>query len=250
MALFSRRSKGFSYYRREHRFRKRITGFLLFFLLLYLAYQVVSFLFVTPYRINSVSMEPTLPTGSHLMALPLVYGPVLPFFEVQLPGFSDPRRGDLVLCRPPKVDKPSWYIALADSLVRFYTLGHKRIRNTDLHPWETDLAVKRVIGLPGDTLKVENFHVFIRPEGRDAFINEADLIQRDFSILVESLPEGWEAGFPFSGNLPEITLGPGEYFLLGDNRTSSRDSLVWGPLPRQRLLSRVLVSYLPGFSFH
>jgi len=88
--------------------------------------------------------------------------------------------------------------------------------------------IKRLIGLPGETVVVKSDSVTI--------INKAN-------------PKGVQLNEPYThsrtfGNLSE-TLGPDEFFVMGDNRLVSSDSRVWGPLPREDIIGRPIVRLLP-----
>lgn len=85
-------------------------------------------------------------------------------------------------------------------------------------------AVKRVVGLPGETVEVAGGRVVV--DGRP-------------------LTEPYLAG-PTPYPLPPLWLGPDEYFLLGDSRGTSFDSHVWGPLDRRRLVGRADYRYWPA----
>jgi signal peptidase I len=78
-------------------------------------------------------------------------------------------------------------------------------------------GVKRVIGLPGETIEVKGGQVLI-----------------DGKALAEPY-----LSTPPSYTLARVTLGPEQYFLLGDNRNASFDSHVWGPAPRKLFIGRV-----------
>lgn len=82
--------------------------------------------------------------------------------------------------------------------------------------------IKRVIGLPGETVTVEGGVVLI--DG-------------------QPLEEPYISAPPMYSN--SWTLGPGEYFVLGDNRNSSSDSHSWGPLNKQYLIGRAIFVYWP-----
>ena len=88
--------------------------------------------------------------------------------------------------------------------------------------------IKRVIGLPGETVDIK---------GSDVFITNKEH------------PEGFKLDQPFvenkSNNESEYVLKNDEYFVLGDNRTASADSRYWGPVPRKLLVGRVLLRLLP-----
>lgn len=90
--------------------------------------------------------------------------------------------------------------------------------------------IKRIVGLPGEKITVADSKV---------------------TVFDEAHPEGWVLdesyladGVPTFGVLT-VTLGPGEYFVLGDNRTSSLDSRTFGPLPRKNVVGRVWIRGWP-----
>jgi signal peptidase I len=84
-------------------------------------------------------------------------------------------------------------------------------------------AVKRVVGLPGETVEVAAGRVTI--DGRP-------------------LAEPYRTA-PMTYTLPPIELGPDQYLVLGDSRNASNDGHLWGPLSRDRLVGRVLGRYWP-----
>jgi signal peptidase I len=109
-------------------------------------------------------------------------------------GGADPKRGEVwVLLGPPK-----------------------------LFPGGGPL-VKRVIGLPGETVEVRSGRVLI--DGRP-------------------IAEPYLAA-PGTYSMPARRLGPGEYFVLGDSRDASNDSHVWGPAPRDQFLGRARLRFWP-----
>jgi signal peptidase I len=87
--------------------------------------------------------------------------------------------------------------------------------------------IKRVIGMPGDTLEVRSGKVLVNGQ----------IIQ-----------EAYVAAAPTYTMVP-VTLGPDEYFMLGDNRNISNDSHIWGPLKQARLIGRVRFRYWPPGRF-
>ena len=89
--------------------------------------------------------------------------------------------------------------------------------------------IKRLIGLPGDTVMVDNGSVFVQ---------SGTSTQR---LLTEPY---LEAGVP-KIETGTTTLGPDEYFVLGDNRNSSFDSRVWGPVPGRYIVGRAFVRLFP-----
>jgi signal peptidase I len=93
---------------------------------------------------------------------------------------------------------------------------------------ESKYFIKRIIGLPGETIKINNGKV---------------------SIFSTDHPEGIELNEPYIKELSfentTETLGKDEYFAMGDNRSNSLDSRIWGPLPTRNITGRVLVRLFP-----
>ncbi|HVC35743.1 MAG TPA: signal peptidase I [Chloroflexota bacterium] len=83
--------------------------------------------------------------------------------------------------------------------------------------------IKRVIGLPGDTVEIHDQHVYVN--GR-ALAEPYIMAAPDYSMAA-------------------VTVPPGQYFVLGDNRNDSSDSHVWGTVPFDDIIGEALVSYWP-----
>lgn len=99
------------------------------------------------------------------------------------------------------------------------------------YPYDpTRTFIKRIIGLPGETLSIDGSVV---------------------TIQNAAYPEGFALSEPYVGpeysaqNNLSITLGSDEYFVLGDNRRASADSRTWGTLPRQNIIGRAYVRLYP-----
>jgi signal peptidase I len=91
--------------------------------------------------------------------------------------------------------------------------------------------IKRVIGLPGETVTLRN---------------------RDVIIMNDEHPEGFTLEEPYLDpanvtpfNSMRIELGPGQYFVMGDNRRVSSDSRLWGALPRENIVGRAILRLYP-----
>jgi signal peptidase I len=98
-----------------------------------------------------------------------------------------------------------------------------------------EFFIKRVIGLPGEKVKVDSGHVVVynndHPEGK--VLDEPYLASQDITF----------------GDSKITTLGSDEYFVLGDNRLQSSDSRLWGVLPSDDIVGKVLVRVFPPQDF-
>ena len=103
---------------------------------------------------------------------------------------KDPQRGEVVVFRPPT---------------------------------EKTYYIKRVIGVPGDRVKIRNGKIFVNERA----LHEPYLTSQDNS------------------NMEQVFLLEGQYFVLGDNRRGSNDSRNWGPVPEENVLGKVWIIYWP-----
>ena len=110
--------------------------------------------------------------------------------------FNNPQRGDIVVFKYPKDEK------------QFF--------------------IKRIIGLPGEAVKIQDNGVYIN----GTRLNES------------YLPAGTDTVLPLRG-YGDLTLGPDEYFVLGDNRTESMDSRMFGPVKRDLIIGRTWIRGWP-----
>ena len=154
-----------------------------------------------PYKIPSQSMEDTLLKGDHIMATKFSYGMTVPFTTYKIWGKDIvPKRGDVVIFTFPK-----------DPSLDF---------------------VKRVVGLPGDTLQVKNKRVLIGGkeylDGHEKFTD---------SFLLSDGPN------QARDNLGPLVIEPGHVFVMGDNRDKSYDSRFWGQLPVENIKGKALIIY-------
>jgi signal peptidase I len=171
-----------------------------------LALGIQAFL-VKPFRIPSESMVPTLAVGQRVLV------------DRVTPRFSNPGRGDIVVFNPPTGAEEGACGDLgnpADRPCPEPTSGRS----------ETNF-IKRVVGLPGDRVKVIDGEVFVN--GR----RQAEPFARpDADCPICDLPQ-------------EITVPPGHFFMMGDNRGASADSREWGPVPEDWLIGRAFFTYWP-----
>jgi signal peptidase I len=197
---------------------------------------------VEPFRIPSGSMFPTLLIGDHLFVNKLAYGPSLPFTDLRLPGFAEPKRGDVVVF---EVARPR------------NKIGGRDIKPIDLAPEgaPTEDFVKRLVGLPGDRIDWRGGRVTINDVPLDVTPTEGQFV--DETGL--HFPMSWEdlgdcrhlilddprARSPRSTRLDRGSwiVEPGRYFMMGDNRDNSNDSRGWGTVRYEELKGPAFILY-------
>lgn len=172
---------------------------------------------VQTFVITSGSMEDTLLVGDMLVVNRAAMGSRVPLTGIRIPGYSEPRRNDILVFDPP----------------------HE----------ETLKLVKRLVGLPGDTLRMEDRVLYRNGEPQEEpWVRHTDVAdeshpwmrwQRDH--LVDTVDPS--AYTPTRDNWGPLVIPAGHYFMLGDNRETSLDSRYWGLLERWRLEGRAVFTY-------
>ncbi len=157
---------------------------------------------VQAFKIPTGSMENNLLIGDHLLVNKFVFGPAaLPAERAVLP-MREIRRGDIVVFKYP--DEP-----------------------------ERDF-IKRVIGLPGETLELRNKRVYIEGEPLDEpYVHFLDPTHHAQEVT----------SFDVRERYGPVRVPEGQYFVMGDNRDNSQDSRYWGFLPRDYIKGRALMIY-------
>ena len=177
---------------------------------------------IEPFRIPSGSMIPTLHVGDFILVNKYAYGLRLPVSHNKFLSIGEPERGDVVVFRYPK-DPSTDYI-------------------------------KRVVGIPGDHITYVDKRLYINGQKVDlehigpyvsdntglpmpgSNVFRETLGDVKHKILVES------AKRPFDG--VDLTVPPGRYFVMGDNRDNSNDSRYWGTVPEANLVGRAFFIWM------
>ena len=180
-----------------------------------IALFVITFI-VQAFQIPSESMENTLLVGDYLLVNKLCYGG---------------HRGDLFM--------PYQRIARGDIIVFHYPVDPQQ------H------FVKRVVGLPGDRLRMVNKKVLINgkplTEPYVRFLEPANNLYRDdfprTDIPAANMEGSWWLQMRKLVEDGELIIPQGHYFVMGDNRDDSQDSRYWGFVPQENIIGRPLVIY-------
>jgi signal peptidase I len=157
---------------------------------------------VQAFKIPTGSMENNLLIGDHLLVNKFIFGPTMFDIEKKLLPIRDPRRGDVVVFKYP--DEP-----------------------------ERDF-IKRIIGLPGETLELRNKKVYINGQPLDEpYVHFLEPSSNSQEVTLYDLRERYGP----------VRVPDGQYFVMGDNRDNSQDSRYWGFLPRDYIKGRALMIY-------
>jgi len=188
-----------------------------------IAIALVLFFFIRSFLIHtfviiSGSMENTLLVGDLLMVNRAAVGSTVPGTDIRIPGYTSPKRGDVLVFDP--------------------------------HHEEDMKLVKRLIGLPGDTLEMRDKQLFLN----------GDAMDEPYAIHIDGSPDTndpimrWQRDYlvgganggnyrPTRDDWGPIVVPEGYYFMLGDNRDASYDSRYWGLLEQWRVEGRVVFIY-------
>jgi signal peptidase I len=126
----------------------------------------------------------------------------------------------------------SWHYLIVDEFTYIFVREPQRGEVIVMkYPLDTSrYFIKRVIGLPGETVKISGSTVtIVNAEHPEGF----------------TLEEGYVAPENMTQNEMSFTLQPTDYFVMGDNRRASADSRYWGPLPRVDIVGRAFVRLFP-----
>jgi signal peptidase I len=185
---------------------------------------IILFLFVRTFlveafKIPSGSMEKTLLVGDFLLVNKMVYGAEIPFTGKHLPAIRHPQRGDVIVFQWP------------------------------LDP--TKNFVKRLVGVPGDTLEMKGGELYVNGEHQnERYVSHSepdmDPSPPDFDWQKKYLVKTAEAASgppPSRNNWGPLVVPKDEYFVLGDNRDNSLDSRYWQFVPDSLIRGRPMFVY-------
>jgi signal peptidase I len=186
-----------------------------FFPVLAVVFVLRSFI-AEPFQIPSSSMVPTLEVGDYILVNKFVYGIRLPVLRSKVLNINEPKRGDVMVFFPPHLNK-TYYI-------------------------------KRVIGLPGDVVSYRSKRLYVNgepvpfealaivPEGRSRYqLGMAELGGKQHLQQVDLMRPARDF---------TVTVKPGHYFMMGDNRDNSSDSRVWGQVSERDIVGKAFAIWM------
>ena len=192
-----------------------------FFPVILIVFSIRSFL-VEPFKIPSGSMIPTLQVGDFILVNKFTYGIRLPIIDQKIIQISNPQRGDVMVFHYPENPSVDY--------------------------------IKRVVGVPGDTIEYRNKHLIINGKEQMQQPGVETLGERRHMLLINpDMPNvhlDSVAEFPGRENCTydeksvRCTVPAGNYFMMGDNRDNSRDSRYWGFVPDKQIVGKAFFVWM------
>ncbi|MDR0495051.1 MAG: signal peptidase I [Treponema sp.] len=218
--------------------RYKVLRVIFILLMLYLAYNIICSFFVSVWVLRNNAMQPGLYAGDRFLAASSALPALLA--RMKQTEAAPFKRGNVILIDTSRSGSRNWFLLGADNIVRFVTAQHYSLINM-----EESLYVKRLIALPGDEISMTNFVLRVRPAGSSYTLTEFELSDRPYYPNIPQIPALWDSSLPFSGAMDAIRLGPGEYFVVSDDRGNSADSRTWGPVSSKEIIGRPVFRFWP-----
>ena len=203
----SKRSKllgTYSSFKPQNKYKTRIAKIFKIVIVFFIAYQFLSVFILSTFIVKTTAMEPGILKDQRILTAPIISGASLNLINIKIPGIKEPYRGDVVLLKPGNADKLALYIKIIDPFIRFFTLQKISLDPNKDQNWHNQLAVKRIIGIPGDTIRMIDYKFIIKPEKSTGFIFEEILIEQEYLITKPEYISGMDPSFPFSGSITAL----------------------------------------------
>lgn len=157
---------------------------------------------VQPYYIPSGSMMDTLLVGDRVLVTKFSYGIHIPFIEDEIFSISEPQRGDIIVFPFPENPKLDY--------------------------------IKRVVGIPGDTIEIRNKQLY----------RNGELVKEDYIQHTDPFVDATRRD-----NMPQVTVPEGKLFVMGDNRDDSMDSRFWQFVDKKKVWGKAQMIYWSSVNF-
>ena len=170
---------------------------------------------VEPFQIPSSSMVPTLQVGDYILVNKYTYGIRLPVLRTKVLALNEPQRGDVMVFFPPHMNDTYF--------------------------------IKRVVGLPGDTVSYRNKRLYVNGERWRAGSGGIADGKARYQLGLETLGEAnhlMQVDAMRPARDFSVVVKPGHYFMMGDNRDNSSDSRIWGQVPEKDIVGKAFAVWM------
>ncbi len=158
---------------------------------------IIRTFFIQAFKIPSGSMLETLQIGDHLLVSKIIYGIKIPFLDKFIVTFAEPQQGDIIVFEYPEDESKDF--------------------------------IKRIVGLPGDTIEIRNKDVYRNGQKLvEPYVKHTDAMIQETSSRDNKGP---------------LVVPPDKYFVMGDNRDESYDSRFWGFVDKAKIKGKAWVLY-------
>lgn len=221
-----------NYFDDSNKFKKEKKKHLILILniiFLFIIINIITTFLIYPVRQNSISMSPDYSEQSIIMVSPIA---------------KKVNRGDVFLLKSKVPNEANFFQKSIDYTIQFFTAKQISILKND-DDFLFKPMLRRVIGLPGDTIYMRDYVTYIKPAGEKHFLTEFEISKKTYDVTFYVPPAQWDSSLGVKGSFDEFILGPDEYFVLSDYRKSSMDSRLWGPVKSENLIAKLLFCYFP-----
>ena len=231
----------YEYYKKKVNKNKIFKDILLIYIIAVIFVLLFNSILLQAYKIPSDSMFPTIPDGTRALTNKFIFGPKYPLTDIRIfDSTQNINRGDVIVFMSNEYFSKNVLIRTFSTFV--YTVTFSLIDISGYFKlYESNIYIKRVIGIPGDKIKfkVINNKIVVFING----VEERKVINIDYKLIEET-----EENSPLLGNMilqNEFDVKEGEFYVLGDNRVSSADSRIWGTVKSKQIIGKAFVKYWP-----
>jgi len=225
-------------YAEQKKQRHKLLKYIFVFLILYVVFNCFNAFFFSSWVVENNTMQPGLHSGDRL-----IFTSFSPPWNLRDKSDNNSlpfKRGSIVLVDMGHQKDKKVPLKILDGVVRFFTA-----QKASLFSGEGQYYIKRVIGLPGDEISMSNYVFRVRTAGSSYSLTEYELSEKPYLPNIPQTSDLWNDQLPFSGSMDPLVLGPGECFVVSDDRSNTNDSRTWGSVHYSSITARAVLRFWP-----
>lgn len=237
-------NKRYKSYREKKTQSKKFRIYLIRLFIMLIFYSFFTIFIAISIGVSGNSMSPNLNDGNSVIMLPSKNIHSI----LQNHNNKTFQRGEVVISATNYAVKPSFLDIVLDPIVRIFTLQKKSLIYDNVD-YKGRGELLRVVGLPGDTIKINDSTVYVKAADQEFFLSEFELSTKDYDIIKKVNTQDWDESFPFSSQTDEFKIEKDHYFLISDNRGTLNDSRIFGSIDKDEIIGKVIIKYWPVNEF-